>query len=127
MKDIKLTNEIKKKLDLLYSKPSQAGSFSSKYKLKRAIRDLNIDIKNRTIDKWLSGNEAYTKHRNTRERFKRSKVITQGIRYLFDADLMDVSNVSKENFFYKLLLFIHARIVDSRCGHRVTLLGDLDN
>ena len=45
----------------------------------------------------MRSNEAYTKHRDTRKRFNRSKVITNGIRYMYDVDLMDVSNVSKEN------------------------------
>ena len=86
-----------KTLGNAYSTPSLAGSFSSIGKLKRALKERNINIPNRYIEKWLRGNEAYTKHRNTRTRFKRSKVITNGIRYLFDADLMDVSNVSEEN------------------------------
>ena len=97
MKDIKVSDSIKKKLEEIYNDPSKPGSFSSKYKLRRALKDLNLNIKNRYVEKWLQGNQAYTKHRDTRKTFNRSKVITNGIRYLFDADLMDVSNVSEEN------------------------------
>ena len=96
-KDTKLSNAIKKQLDSIYNNPSQPGSFSSKFKLKRALKDLNLNLKNKDVEEWLRGNEAYTKHRDTRKTFNRSQVITNGIRYLFDADLMDMSNVSEEN------------------------------
>lgn len=97
--ETKLPDYIEKTLDNAYNTPSHPGSFSSIGKLKRTLKNQNSKkkIQNRFIEKWLRGNEAYTKHRNTRIHFKRSKVITKGIRYLFDADLMDVSNVADDN------------------------------
>ena len=97
-KQVSFSEEISSsQLANIYNTPSHAASYSSKSKIKKAILDAGLSIKDKQLDKWLRGNESYTKHRDTRKTFKRSKVITRGLNYLFDVDLMDMSNVSKEN------------------------------
>ncbi len=49
------------------------------------------------IRRWLQNVDAYSLQRPLRHKFKRRRVISQGLDALWDVDLADVSNISKEN------------------------------
>ena len=54
--------------------------------------------------KWLSAEEAYTLHKPARKRYERRRVITGGPGQQSQADLIDVSKLSKHNDNFKFLL-----------------------
>ena len=93
----------------LYYNAGQPGAFSgvesfmrlirNTYGLQRISKKLSIDIK-----KWLSEQETYTLHKPLRKKFTRNQIITMGIDDTWQADLVDVSNISNENDNYKFLL-----------------------
>ena len=56
------------------------------------------------ICKFLQGEDAYTLHKPTRIRFSRRRTYTKGINDLFQADLVDVSSISKYNDGYRYIL-----------------------
>ncbi|KAK3109103.1 hypothetical protein FSP39_023103 [Pinctada imbricata] len=56
------------------------------------------------IKQWLQDIDAYSLQRPQRYKFKTNRVISQGIDFLWDADLADVSRLSKENDGIKYLL-----------------------
>ncbi|KAK3108257.1 hypothetical protein FSP39_004278 [Pinctada imbricata] len=58
------------------------------------------------IKQWLQDIDAYSLQRPQRYKFKRNRVISQGIDYLWDVDLADVSNLSKENDGIKYLFVV---------------------
>ncbi|KAK3105391.1 hypothetical protein FSP39_024116 [Pinctada imbricata] len=59
-----------------------------------------------SIKQWLQDIDAYSLQRPQRYKFKRNRVISRGIDYLWDVDLADVSNLAKENVRIKYLLVI---------------------
>ncbi|CAF0736034.1 unnamed protein product [Brachionus calyciflorus] len=69
---------------------------------------LNILLKNlkNQFNDWLLEQEPYTLHRPLRKKFVREKVISIGNNDLWQADLVDVSNIAKENKGYKFLLTV---------------------
>jgi len=54
---------------------------------------------------WLSEYPAYTRHKPTRQRFRRNRVVVGGIDHLWQLDLSDLSGIAKYNDQYKFLLF----------------------
>ena len=85
-------------LEKIYYDPEKAGSFTSRNKLYKAVQMIeNKKVKHKDINTWLNDQDAYTLHRPVKMHFKRSKIFTKGINDLFEADLMDMSNVSKYN------------------------------
>ena len=58
------------------------------------------------VRKWLQDQDAYSLHQPVRYRFKRNRVISQGIDYLWDMDLADVANLSDHNENIKYLLIM---------------------
>ena len=85
-------------LKRIYYDPAHAGSFSSAKKLQKAVRkEGRFEISLANIQKWLQGEETYTTLKPSRKKYPRNKVIVDGINDQWDSDLMDMSNVSKEN------------------------------
>ena len=58
----------------------------------------------RRVDEFLSSQPAYTLHKQARRNFKQRKTFSKGSNDLFQADLCDVSNLSKWNDNVKFLL-----------------------
>ena len=56
------------------------------------------------IRKWLQDQESYSLTKPARRQFPRSRVIVNGIDYLWDMDLMDMTSLSKQNEGYKYVL-----------------------
>ena len=46
---------------------------------------------------WLSKEDVYTSHYPILHHFARRRVITRGLNYVWDVDLMDMSNLAKYN------------------------------
>jgi Integrase core domain len=56
------------------------------------------------VKQYLSSQPVYTMHRPIRRKFVRRKTISKGINDLFQADIADMSNVSRANDGYRYLL-----------------------
>lgn len=57
-----------------------------------------------TAQQWLSGHEAYSIHKPVKLRYRRRKTIVAATNIQLQADLMDVTNLAKENNDKKYLL-----------------------
>ena len=88
-------SDVQKQLESIYFSPKQGASFTSRNKLIKEVKSKKI--KNKEVKDWLQKQNAYTLHRPVVRKFKRSKIITNGLNDLFEADLMDMSNISEEN------------------------------
>ena len=67
-------------------------------------RHVNDKIKRKDIKTWLRKQDAYTLHKPVRLTFRRRKTFTLGINDLYQADLVDISALSKYNDSNKYLL-----------------------
>ena len=56
------------------------------------------------IKEWIQGQDSYTLNRDVKGKHRRPRFITQGLDYLWDIDLADVSNLEKHNDGNKFLL-----------------------
>ena len=61
-------------------------------------------ISRKQVQDWLSQQDIYTLRKPARRHYKRSRVIVPGIDAQFQADLVDVQNLSRFNKGYKYLL-----------------------
>jgi hypothetical protein len=82
-----------------YYDPRQPGSFSSVQNLKRYS-----GLNKKKVMTFLRAQDAYTTHKPTRVRFPRRRTYAKGIDDLFQADLVDVSKISKYNDGYRYVL-----------------------
>ena len=58
------------------------------------------------IQDWMLKQDAYTLHKPVRKNFKRRTTFTTGIDDLWQADLVNLSSISKYNDGYKFLLTV---------------------
>ncbi|KAG1653148.1 hypothetical protein GQR58_025778 [Nymphon striatum] len=63
-------------------------------------------FKRKLVLEWMEKQPSYTLHRQVKKRYKTSQVKVPGINHQFQADLMDVSNLSKYNDNYKFILTV---------------------
>jgi len=86
-------------LHLAYTTPSLPGSFGAVQNLKRYGGESYVD----TV-RYLSKQTAYTLHKQRRIRFRRRKTYSKGIGDLYQANLVDMTNISRYNNATRYLL-----------------------
>lgn len=94
-----------KVLNQIYYDLRSAGSFSGVDAVFRAAREKGYKkISRKQVRDWLKRQEVYTLHKPARRRVTTNRVIVPGIDAQFQADLVDLSSLSKYNNGYKYLL-----------------------
>ena len=84
-----------------YFDPKQPGSFASS---RTFHKHSDKKFTHKQIKDWLTNQDVYTLHKPVRWRFRRRRIFTSGIDDLWQADLVDMSAISKYNDGYKFLL-----------------------
>ncbi|GBO25915.1 Putative uncharacterized transposon-derived protein F54H12.3 [Araneus ventricosus] len=84
-----------------YQDPSHPASFGGVDALHRA---LGRKVSRKEIKNFLEGVDAYTLHKSIRKKFPTNKVIVYSIDQQWQADLVDLSSLSKYNKGYRYLL-----------------------
>ena len=80
----------------IYLDPSQPASFGGLVAVYRAVKEKGKNkISRKQVREWLSQQDVYTLHKPARRRYKRSRVIVPGIDAQFQADLVDLQNLSR--------------------------------
>lgn len=85
--------------------PKKPGSFSGLSTFKRHSASAK-SLKHSTVKRFLLEQDAYTLHYPRRKNYKRNKIISPGKDYLWQADLVDISALSKFNYNIKYLLTV---------------------
>ena len=88
-----------------YYNPKEAGSYGGVTSLLKATQEKfqNLSSKKKQVvnrkevEKWLKGEEAYTLHKPVRRKFPRNRVYVTYKDQQFEADLVDMSHLSKYN------------------------------
>ena len=81
--------------------PSGFGGVDAVY---RAVQKDGVKISRKQINSWLRQQPTYTLHQPIRRRFKRNRVIVGGIDQQWQADLVDVTSLSRYNDGQRFLL-----------------------
>ena len=85
----------------VYYDPKHLGSFGGVTSFQRHV---NGPFKNKDVKSWLREQDTYTLHKPVRLIFRRRRTFAVGIDDLWQADLADLSALSKYNDKYKYLL-----------------------
>ena len=86
-------------MEAVYFDPREPGSFGGVESLRRYTSKSAGAVR-----KFLRGQDAYTLHKPIRRRFPRRRTYAKGINDLFQADLVEVGNISKYNDGYRYIL-----------------------
>ena len=76
----------------VYFDPRRVGSYGGVDVLRRVTR-----MPRKMVAEWLSEQDAYTLHKPARRHFKRQRVIVGGLHQQWQADLVDLSKLKKDN------------------------------
>ena len=93
-------------LNTNYFDPSHPGGFAGPYKLYHILKGIGKPTTYNNIKKWLQKQDAFTLLQPVKYKFKRRRIITQGIDDLWDMDLADVSNLAQHNNDVHFLLVV---------------------
>lgn len=100
-----LSQKEKQYLENIWSDPKHPAAFSGPQKLYQIVKsEGKFKLGLRTITQFLSNLDAYSLQKRVQRRFKRSRIIVEGIDSQWDGDLMDVRNISKYNQNYQYIL-----------------------
>ena len=88
-------------LRTVYFDPRRIGSYGGVDALRRVTR-----MPRKMVAEWLSEQDAYTLHKPARRNFKRRRVIGGGLRQQWQADLVDLSKLKKDNNGMTFLLTV---------------------
>ena len=89
-----------------YFNPKAPGSFAGIQSFENALKDKKIKFNSKDVKKWLLDQSEYTLHKPIRKKFPRNRIIVYGIDDTFQADLIDLQNISDQNDNFKYLLCV---------------------
>lgn len=99
--DSVLTKKEQEKLKEVFYNIKNPGSFSGLNALRRYT-----SLPTKKIVSWLEEQDTYTLHKPVRKKIKRERIIVNDIDHQWEADLVDLSGISKQNNNYKFLLTV---------------------
>ena len=85
-------------MEQLYYTPSLADSFGSLSGLRRHTKNV------KGVRDFLMRQDAYTLHRDVKRRFQRRKTLALSVNDLWQADLVELSSISRDNDGFRYLL-----------------------
>lgn len=96
--------EQRKLLKTLYYDLKSPAAYSTPKILLEEAKKEDRSVTMKFVEKWMSAQDVYTINRRQRKRFPRRKIITKGIDYLHQIDLLDVSKLAPYNGNVRYLL-----------------------
>jgi transposase InsO family protein len=88
-------------LSKVYYTPKHAASYGGVRAVERVVKG---GKQKKKVKPWLDEQDTYTLHKPVRYRFPRRRVIVGGLDHQWQADLVDVARLSKDNKGIKFLL-----------------------
>lgn len=87
-----------------YTNIKKPGAFAGASAFKRELVKRKIKINSSAINDWLLSQDAYTLHRPAINKFRRNRIMVNGIDDTYQIDLVDMSNISEVNDGFKFIL-----------------------
>ena len=88
-------------LRAIYFNPENPGAYGGVDALYRQVVGV---LSKKQVKDWLSGQDTYTLHKPIRRKFNRQRVLVGKVDQQWQADLVDLQSISKNNDGYKYLL-----------------------
>ena len=83
-----------------------SDTLTSPYTVFRATKQKNPNILFKDVESWLETQPIYTKYRRIKVKYPHCKVLSRGLRYQYQADLVDYSALKRDNCSFTFLLTI---------------------
>ena len=97
--------DISTQLQAIYPDPADPGSYGGIERLLRRAREKRIKGASRVaVKRFLAGQTSYTLHRQARRRFPRNPTRVAGVDDQWQADLVDMQALARDNQGMKYLL-----------------------
>ena len=93
-------------LKSIYTHLKLPASFSSPHTLFRATKQKNPNILFKDVESWLETQPVYTKYRIIKVRYPHHKVLSRGLCYQYQADLVNYSALKRDNHSFTFVLTI---------------------
>ena len=93
-------------LSNLYFQIKKPGAYAGPGKIKEILKQNGFSVSINNVRNWLKHHDAYTLFKPVKYRFKRNRIVTTGLDYMWDADLADVGNLKEHNDGYSYLLIV---------------------
>lgn len=94
-------------MEKVYYDPKQPGSYGGIDALyKQLRRTTHPSVTRKEVVNWLTDQETYNLHRPVQRRFKRRKIFSRHVDYLWQIDLCDLSSLAQYNDNYRYLLTV---------------------
>ena len=93
-------------LKSIYTDLRHPASFSCPYTLFRAAKEKNPNILFKDVEFWLETQPVYTKYRRIKVKYPHHKFLSRGLRYQYQADLVNYSALKRDNHSFTFLLTI---------------------
>ena len=97
-------NRVEEELRNLYYDPQSAVAFGGVSKLLKEARKKNISPAQ--VKRWLKKQLSYTLHKGLKRKFKKNRVIVNGMDEQWQADLVDMQSFARDNKGIKFLLTV---------------------
>ncbi|CAG2223461.1 unnamed protein product [Mytilus edulis] len=101
-----MNEELDSLLSKYYYDVGGPASYASAEKLYHIVNAEGKKVGRYKIRRWLNSQDNYSLQKTPRRSFKRIRVYTTGMNNLWDADLMDLKQFSKENENFKYVLVV---------------------
>ena len=90
----------------LYKDPSFSGSLAGKKTFFNAVKKRNPSVKRSAVEGFLKSEDTYTLHKPIQKPKRFRRIITHGIAFLYQIDLVDMSMYSEENEGYNWIICV---------------------
>ena len=90
----------------LYYDAKHPSGYGSIRKLYSTYKKGNPTLRVSDVIKWLSGEDTYTLHKQIRRKFPRRKTISSGYHHQYQADLIQLNNLSRYNDDHRFILTV---------------------
>lgn len=88
----------------IYYDPSHIAGFGTAQQLFKAVKAKRKNVKLKHVNEFLEKQDAYTLHKRIVRKFPRRKFISKGLHEIWQADLVDMQKIQKENRGFRYLL-----------------------
>lgn len=104
-KRVKKKQSLQQTLSDLYYNPQDSSGLGSLKRLSTAVKK-KLPAHESTVKHWLSSQDTYTLHRKALKKFKRRRIVVNGMEDQLQADLIDMSKFKQVNDGYTFILSI---------------------